>query len=190
MKIFIAGTSGAIGGHLVTQLVARGHEVVGTTRPAGRSDTIRALGAEPVIVDALDPDSVADAVARAEPEVIVHQLTALNTGRISRRSSGRRKPRAGCVPRAPTICWPPPVPWASGSSWRRATACGWSVPAAAGGCLGQAGDMGVAHGDASRLARHDQEDCVCLRHGRCSFDGCSCRPGRGCSRPVYCSTWC
>jgi nucleoside-diphosphate-sugar epimerase len=77
MRIFIAGASGAIGKHLVTQLVARGHEVVGTTRSAAKSDTLRELGAEPVVMDALDPDSVADAVAKAEPEVIVHQLTAL-----------------------------------------------------------------------------------------------------------------
>ncbi len=78
MKIFIAGASGAIGSHLVPQLVARGHEVVGTTRSAAKTGALRALGAEPVIVDALDPDSVADAVAKAEPEVIVHQLTALS----------------------------------------------------------------------------------------------------------------
>jgi nucleoside-diphosphate-sugar epimerase len=78
MKIFIAGASGAIGSELVAQLVARGHEVVGTTRSAAKTGTLRALGAEPVIVDALDPDSVADVVARAEPEVVVHQLTALN----------------------------------------------------------------------------------------------------------------
>jgi 2-alkyl-3-oxoalkanoate reductase len=78
MKIFIAGASGAIGSQLVSQLVARGHEVVGTTRSAAKTGALRALGAEPVIVDALDPDAVADVVARAEPEVIVHQLTALN----------------------------------------------------------------------------------------------------------------
>jgi 2-alkyl-3-oxoalkanoate reductase len=78
MKIFIAGASGAIGSHLVSQLVARGHEVVGTTRSAAKTGALRALGAEPVIVDALDPDSVADVVAKAEPEVIVHQLSALN----------------------------------------------------------------------------------------------------------------
>jgi nucleoside-diphosphate-sugar epimerase len=77
MKIFIAGASGAIGSQLVPQLVARGHEVVGTTRSAARTGALRALGAEPVVVDALDPESVADAVAKAEPEVIVHQLTAL-----------------------------------------------------------------------------------------------------------------
>jgi nucleoside-diphosphate-sugar epimerase len=78
MKIFIAGASGAIGSHLVSQLVARGHEVVGTTRSAAKTGALRAIGAEPVVVDALDPDSVADVVARAEPEVIVHQLTALS----------------------------------------------------------------------------------------------------------------
>jgi 2-alkyl-3-oxoalkanoate reductase len=78
MKIFVAGASGAIGSQLIPQLVARGHEVVGTTRSAAKTGALRALGAEPVVVDALDPDSVADVVAKAEPEVIVHQLTALN----------------------------------------------------------------------------------------------------------------
>jgi nucleoside-diphosphate-sugar epimerase len=78
MKIFIAGASGAIGSQLVRQLVARGHQVVGTTRSAAKTGVLCALGAELVIVDALDPDSVADAVAKAEPEVIVHQATALS----------------------------------------------------------------------------------------------------------------
>jgi len=88
MRIFIAGASGAIGSHLVPQLVARGHQVVGTTRSAAKVGTLRALGAEPVIVDALDPDSVADAVANAEPEVVVHQLTALS-GPVTSRNTKR-----------------------------------------------------------------------------------------------------
>src|SRR5829696_9827336 len=88
MKIFIAGASGAIGSHLVPQLVARGHEVVGTTRSPAKTGALRALGAEPVIVEALDPDSVADVVAKAEPEVIVHQLTALS-GPLSLRNVKR-----------------------------------------------------------------------------------------------------
>lgn len=78
MKIFLAGASGAIGSQIVVQLVGRGHQVVGTTRSAARTAGLRALGAEPVVVDALDPESVADAVAKAQPEVVVHQLTALN----------------------------------------------------------------------------------------------------------------
>lgn len=88
MRIFLAGASGAIGSALVPQLVARGHEVVGTTRSTARTGALRALGAEPVVLDALDPDSVADAVAKAEPEVIVHQLSALN-GPVSMRNVKR-----------------------------------------------------------------------------------------------------
>ena len=78
MKIFVAGATGALGRELVPQLVARGHEVVGMTRSASKQDLVRSLGARPVVADALDPDAVAQAVASAEPEVIVHQLTALS----------------------------------------------------------------------------------------------------------------
>jgi nucleoside-diphosphate-sugar epimerase len=78
MKVFLAGATGALGSKLVPQLVARGHEVVGMTRSASKQDLVRSLGARPVVADALDPDAVAQAVASAEPEVIVHQLTALS----------------------------------------------------------------------------------------------------------------
>ncbi|WP_147942122.1 NAD(P)-dependent oxidoreductase [Microbispora sp. CSR-4] len=77
MKIFIAGASGAIGTHLVTRLVARGHQVVGTTRSQAKTGPLRALGAEPVVVDALDPDSVADAVARAALRHVEHAVTGI-----------------------------------------------------------------------------------------------------------------
>jgi nucleoside-diphosphate-sugar epimerase len=36
------------------------------------------MGATPLVADALDPEAVASAVAETEPEVIVHQLTALS----------------------------------------------------------------------------------------------------------------
>ena len=48
------------------------------TRSAAKQDLVRSLGARPVVADALDPDAVAGAVAAAEPEVIVHELTALS----------------------------------------------------------------------------------------------------------------
>jgi nucleoside-diphosphate-sugar epimerase len=57
--------------------VARGHDVTGLTRSASKEGLLWDLGAKPVIADALDPDAVARAVAEAEPEVIVHELTAL-----------------------------------------------------------------------------------------------------------------
>src|SRR4051812_40432334 len=78
MKVFVAGATGVLGRALVPQLVARGHEVVGMTRSASKQDLVRSLGALPVVADALDPEAVAQAVASAEPEVIVHQLTALS----------------------------------------------------------------------------------------------------------------
>jgi 2-alkyl-3-oxoalkanoate reductase len=85
MKIFVlAGASGVLGRALVPQLVAGGHEVVGMTRSASKQDLVRSLGARPVVADALDADAVAQVVASAEPEVIVHQLTALS-GKLSAR---------------------------------------------------------------------------------------------------------
>jgi 2-alkyl-3-oxoalkanoate reductase len=64
-----------------------GHEVTGTTRKEDSASLIRDLGAEPVIVDMFDPDAVKQAVAAAQPEVVIHQLTsipqAMNPKRIA-----------------------------------------------------------------------------------------------------------
>jgi nucleoside-diphosphate-sugar epimerase len=62
---------------LVPQLVARGHQVTATTRSAGKVERLRVLGADPVVVDGLDGVAVGEAVARAEPDAIIHQMTAL-----------------------------------------------------------------------------------------------------------------
>ncbi|HEX6667102.1 MAG TPA: NAD(P)-dependent oxidoreductase [Solirubrobacterales bacterium] len=80
MKVLVAGAAGAIGTQLVPRLVANGHEVVGMTRSESKADAVRALGARPVIADALEPDQVAEAVAAAEPDAILHELTALSGG--------------------------------------------------------------------------------------------------------------
>jgi nucleoside-diphosphate-sugar epimerase len=79
MKVFVAGATGAIGKQLVPRLVAAGHEVVAMTRQESNRGLLQTLGATPVVADALDPDQVADAVGRASPEVIVHQLTAIGS---------------------------------------------------------------------------------------------------------------
>jgi nucleoside-diphosphate-sugar epimerase len=88
MKVFVAGATGVLGRELVPQLVARGHEVVGMTRTPSKEELVRGLGARPVVADALDRDAVARAVESAEPEVIVHQLTALS-GELSLRDARR-----------------------------------------------------------------------------------------------------
>jgi nucleoside-diphosphate-sugar epimerase len=77
MRVFVAGATGALGARLVPQLVERGHEVIGTTRSAEKTDRLVALGAEPVVLDVLDRAAVRDAVRTASPDAIVHQATAL-----------------------------------------------------------------------------------------------------------------
>lgn len=77
MRVFVAGATGAIGARLVRQLVERGHEVIGTSRSQGKAARLRALGAEPVVLDVLDRDAVREAVLAARPDAIVHQATAL-----------------------------------------------------------------------------------------------------------------
>jgi nucleoside-diphosphate-sugar epimerase len=78
MRIFVAGATGVIGKRLVPLLRANGHEVVGTTRSPGKVDDLRALGAEPRVLDVLDAVAVGKAVSEARPDVVVHQATALS----------------------------------------------------------------------------------------------------------------
>jgi nucleoside-diphosphate-sugar epimerase len=84
MRVFVVGASGAIGTRLVPQLIDRGHEVIGTSRSPDKAKGLRALGAEAVVLDALDARAVREAVRRAEPNAIVHQATALANGRFGR----------------------------------------------------------------------------------------------------------
>jgi nucleoside-diphosphate-sugar epimerase len=77
MRVFVAGATGAIGSRLVPQLLARGHEVIGTSRSPEKAERLRALGAEAVVLDARDAEAVRKAVLETEPATIVHQATAL-----------------------------------------------------------------------------------------------------------------
>jgi nucleoside-diphosphate-sugar epimerase len=84
MKVFVAGATGALGRQLLPSLVAEGHEVTGMTRTPAKQDLIRELGGRPAVADALDPEAVAQAVAEAGPEVVIHQLTSIQTGKLGR----------------------------------------------------------------------------------------------------------
>jgi nucleoside-diphosphate-sugar epimerase len=78
MKVLVAGATGAIGKQLLPRLVADGHEVVGITRSEAKIALIEEMGASGVVANVLDPDAVARVVAETSPEVIIHQVTALN----------------------------------------------------------------------------------------------------------------
>jgi nucleoside-diphosphate-sugar epimerase len=77
MKVFVAGASGAVGRRLVPLLAGCGYEVVAMTRSPEKQRTLRELGAEPVVADGLDRVAVMTAVMRAEPEVVIHEMTGL-----------------------------------------------------------------------------------------------------------------
>ena len=78
MRVLVAGATGVVGRQLVPQLVAAGHEVTGTTRSAEKAGAIHAAGAEAAVVDGLDAIGVGEVIAKAEPEVVIHQMTALS----------------------------------------------------------------------------------------------------------------
>jgi len=77
MRVFVAGGSGVLGQRLVPQLVASGHQVTASTTGPAKKGLLEELGAEPVVMDGLDAQSVKQAVSSAEPDVVVHQMTAL-----------------------------------------------------------------------------------------------------------------
>jgi 2-alkyl-3-oxoalkanoate reductase len=77
MRVFVAGASGTMGRPLVRRLLAAGHEVTGMTRREDRAAAIREAGASAVVCDVFDVAALEAAVAAAEPEVVVHQLTSL-----------------------------------------------------------------------------------------------------------------
>jgi len=77
MHVFLAGATGAIGRRLVGLLLQSGHTVTGMTRFAGKAAQLEASGVAPAVVDAFDAKALTHAVARARPDVVIHQLTDL-----------------------------------------------------------------------------------------------------------------
>jgi uncharacterized protein YbjT (DUF2867 family) len=76
-RVFLAGASGLIGMRLVPLLVAAGYHVAGSTRSPEKTERLAALGAEPVVVDALDRPALLRVVRAFSPDVVIHQLTDL-----------------------------------------------------------------------------------------------------------------
>ncbi|HJP86409.1 MAG TPA: NAD(P)-dependent oxidoreductase [Gemmatimonadaceae bacterium] len=79
MKVFVTGGTGAIGQFLLPLLVENKHEVVALTRSANKATKLEDIGVAAVIADPLDKQALTAAVRRAEPEVIIHELTALSS---------------------------------------------------------------------------------------------------------------
>jgi 2-alkyl-3-oxoalkanoate reductase len=79
VNVFVAGGTGAIGRALVPLLASGGHRVTVVTRSAERVPQIEKMGAAAVVGDAYDRERLIRLAAAAEPEVVIHQLTAFGT---------------------------------------------------------------------------------------------------------------
>ncbi|NEE00099.1 NAD-dependent epimerase/dehydratase family protein [Phytoactinopolyspora halotolerans] len=77
MRVFVAGGTGVVGRQLVPQLLARGHQVTATATSPKTLRLVEQMGAEAVIMDGLDAESVGKAVTQARPDAITHQMTAI-----------------------------------------------------------------------------------------------------------------
>jgi nucleoside-diphosphate-sugar epimerase len=77
MHVYLAGGTGVVGRRLIPQLVARGHRVTATTRSPAKTTLLERLGAQAAVVNGLDGTAVGESVAKAEPDAVVHQMTAL-----------------------------------------------------------------------------------------------------------------
>lgn len=80
MRIFLAGATGAVGRRVGSLLRQDGHDVTGTTRTTAKGSLLSERGIVPAVVDVFDAGALAEAVATARPEVVIHQLTDLVSG--------------------------------------------------------------------------------------------------------------
>jgi nucleoside-diphosphate-sugar epimerase len=77
VRIFLAGATGVIGRRLAVLLREAKHDLTGTTRNRAKAAHLETLGIKAAVVDVFDREAVAQAVANARPDVVVHQLTDL-----------------------------------------------------------------------------------------------------------------
>ncbi len=77
MRILIAGANGPIGRALLRRLRGHQHELFALTLSPDSAPTLKEIGAEPVIADALDATAVKAAVGRIRPDAVINELTSL-----------------------------------------------------------------------------------------------------------------
>jgi nucleoside-diphosphate-sugar epimerase len=77
VRIFLAGATGVLGRRLVPLLVAAGHQVTGMTRSPDKVALLVELGADAVVCDVYDPETLTAAVVDARPDLVLHELTDL-----------------------------------------------------------------------------------------------------------------
>jgi nucleoside-diphosphate-sugar epimerase len=88
MRVLLAGASGAVGTPLTRQLIAAGHGVVGISRSRANAERLRSAGAEAVVADVMDRESLLAAVRGVRADAVMHELTALGTTKVRQAMQG------------------------------------------------------------------------------------------------------
>lgn len=86
MRVLLAGGSGVVGTHLIPELIASGHEVIGVTRRAGSLD---GTGATELVADVSHRSTFLGAVEGVKADAVIHQLTSLSKSALSFRHMRR-----------------------------------------------------------------------------------------------------
>jgi len=107
VKIFVAGGTGAIGRPLIAQLIIKKHSVVALTRSPEKAQVLADQSVEPAIADVFDAEAVKVVINRAQPEIVIEQLTALP--RTYTRQSIMPPPPSTIVSvwKGAPMCWQP-----------------------------------------------------------------------------------
>ena len=74
--MLVIAAAGTLGRATARALIRQGHQVVGATTRRERMGEIEALGAEPVLANVLDPDSLVRALRAQAPEAVIALLSA------------------------------------------------------------------------------------------------------------------
>jgi nucleoside-diphosphate-sugar epimerase len=77
MRVFLAGGTGAIGRRLIPLLIEDGNEVTALTRKRESVADLEAQGVSAALADAFDRQALTEAILAAEPEIVIHELTAI-----------------------------------------------------------------------------------------------------------------
>src|ERR1700761_1872311 len=69
MKVALTGSSGFIGSHVLSDLVAHGHDVTALVRSQKDADALAAQGAKAAIVDLYDRNAVVDVLVKLDGSI-------------------------------------------------------------------------------------------------------------------------
>jgi nucleoside-diphosphate-sugar epimerase len=89
MRILLAGATGVLGRATLPHLAQ--HEVAGLTRAPERLESLRDLGAQPLLCDVFDEETLLRLTKQFRPRILVNFLTALSNGSAEANNRVRRE---------------------------------------------------------------------------------------------------